>query len=268
MKSHIKKYTDSEKTVKDLKKKIINVAVMSGGDHHIASAFSILDILWVLYDKILKVDPKKLKDSERDFFILSKGHASLGLYSVLNKKGFFNNKTFESFSKYDSILGGHPHRNSVPGVESSTGSLGHGMPIAVGIALGLKIQNKKQNVYVLIGDGESNEGTIWESILLSSHHKLNNLCCIVDHNDSSERALSLGDIEQKFKSFGWKSITVNGHNHKKIERALKTEHKKQPLAIIARTIKGHGISMMRDNPAWHRKTPNKDEIELILKELS
>ena len=268
MKNAKNRVTVAEKTIKNLKRKVIEIASKSGEDHHIASAFSIMDILWVLYEKILSIFPNKPQHPERDIFILSKGQASLGLYAILHEKGFFDTKTLESFSKYNSILGGHPMKNTKVGIESSTGSLGHGMPIAVGIALGLKIQNKKQKVSVLIGDGEANEGTVWESALLSSHHKLDNLCCIIDHNHSTDRALSIDSMKDKFESFGWKVSTVDGHNHKEIEKSLRTKHPKHPLAVIANTIKGHGVSMMKDNPAWHRKSPNKEEFELIMKELN
>lgn len=251
----------------DLKKKILEVSAKAN-EGHIASAFSIMDILWVLYDKILSVNPKKPNDPSRDIFILSKGQASLGLYAILAEKGYFNKKTLESFCEYNSILGGHPDRNKVPGVEASTGSLGHGMPIAVGVALGFKIKDKKQKIFVLIGDGECNEGTIWESALLASHYKLDNLCCIIDYNHSTDRALLIGSIEDKFRSFGWKCLSIDGHNHKEIEKALKTKHINQPLAIITNTIKGFGAKMMENNPAWHHRSPNQEELEILMKELS
>jgi transketolase len=235
---------------------------------HVPSSLSILDILWVLYSKILNIDPKNPTDPNRDFFILSKGHAALGLYSVLAERGFFTPSEMKKFCRYDSKLGGHPNRIKVCGVEASTGSLGHGFPIAVGIAKGLKIQKKKQRVFVLIGDGESNEGTIWESALLAVHHKLDNLCCIIDHNHSTDRALDLQNLENKFASFGWQSLTVDGHDQKQVEKALKTKHSGIPLAIIANTIKGRGISSLENNPAWHHKSPNKEEFETLMKEIA
>lgn len=249
-----------------LKKMILEVSA-NAKEGHIASAFSIMDILWVLYHKILSIDSKKPDDPNRDIFILSKGQASLGLYAILLEKGFFNQKTFKSFCEYTSILGGHPDRNKIPGVEASTGSLGHGMPIAVGVALGRKIKNKEQKVFVLIGDGECNEGTIWESALLAAHHKLDNLCCIIDYNHSTDRALLVGNIEDKFKSFGWKGLSIDGHNHKEIEKALKTKHVNQPLAIVANTIKGFGAKMMENNPAWHHRSPNQEELQILMNEL-
>ncbi len=248
-------------------KKIILESAATAGEGHIASAFSILDILWVLYDKVLKVNPKNPNDPQRDRFFLSKGHASLGLYAVLAEKGFFNKNELKTFGKFNSILGGHPDRNKVPGVEASTGSLGHGFPIAVGVALAMKITNNKSRVFALIGDGESNEGTIWESAFLASHHKLNNLYCIVDYNHSTDRALSVGDIRLKFESFGWHSVSINGHNHQEIEQALLIRDSKKPIAIIAETIKGNGSKTMENNPAWHHKAPTSEELDLILREI-
>ncbi len=255
------------KKIQDMKKKILEMSYNSR-EGHIASSFSILDILWVLYNDILNYNIKNTKDPNRDMFILSKGHASLGLYVILAEKGFFKRELLDTFCKYNSILGGHPNRIKTPGVEASTGSLGHGMPIATGIALGFKIQNKKQKVFTLIGDGECNEGTIWESALLARQHKLDNLCCIVDNNLSTERALSINNIAEKFKSFGWKCLTIDGHNHKEIKKALKTKTVGKPLVIIANTTKGFGLKIMENNPEWHHKSPNKDEFEMLSKELS
>jgi transketolase len=255
-----------EQKIIALKKEILEVS-SAAKEGHIPSAFSIMDILWVLYDKVLNIDPKNPRDPGRDIFILSKGQASLGLYAVLAEKGFLNRKTLNSFCKYNSLLGGHPDRNSVPGVEASTGSLGHGMPIAVGVALGYKIANKKQKVFVLVGDGECNEGTIWESALLASDHKLDNLCCIVDYNHSTDRALLVGSLEDKFRSFGWKCISIDGHNHEDIEKALRTKRHKQPLVVIANTIKGFGVKTMENNPAWHHRAPSPDELPDLVREL-
>ena len=248
-------------------KQIIVTASAKSGEGHIPSAFSVLDILWVLYDKVLKFNPKNPLDQSRDIFILSKGHASLGLYAVLAEKGFFPLSELENFGKFNSRLGGHPDRNKVPGVEASTGSLGHGFPISAGIALGLKIKNSDNKVFVLIGDGECNEGTVWESALLASHHNLSNLRCVVDYNHSTDRALDMGDIAEKFKSFGWESCIINGHNHKEIYNALIKKSDK-PTAIIANTIKGYGVKTMENNPAWHHKSPSPEEFNILLEELS
>lgn len=251
--------------MRELKRLIVETAAHAR-EGHIASAFSILDILWVLYDRVLKIDPAAPRAPERDRFILSKGHASLGLYAVLQKKGFFSAEELETFCTYDGILGGHPDRNKVPGVEASTGSLGHGLPMAIGTALGFKIAGQPNRVYALIGDGEANEGTIWEAALLAAHHGLTNLRCIVDHNHSTDRALGLGDLQAKFTAFGWHSLVINGHDHEQIYAAL-TMVSDKPVAIIAETIKGHGSKTMEGNPAWHHKSPTAEELPLILNEL-
>ncbi len=240
----------------------------NAGEGHVPSALSILDILWVLYDRILKINPSYPKSPTRDRFILSKGHAALGLYVILAKKGFFPSSELEDFGKYDGFLGGHPDRNKVSGVEASTGSLGHGFPMSVGIALGLRIKKIDSKVFVLIGDGEANEGSVWESALLASHHNLSNLCCIIDYNHSTDRALKVGDMVSKFKSFGWESFSINGHNHEEIYSALSCSHDSAPLAVVAETVKGFGCKIMENNPEWHHKSPRKEDLPAILEQLS
>lgn len=253
--------------MKEFRKTIITMAT-NADEGHIPSALSVLDILWVLYDRILKINPHNPKAPTRDRFILSKGHAALGLYAILAEKGFFPSSELENFGKYNSLLGAHPDRNKVPGVEASTGSLGHGFPMGVGIALALKIKKINSNVFVLIGDGEANEGTIWESALLASHHNLSNLCCITDYNHSTDRALKIGDVVSKFKAFGWESFSINGHDHEEIYSALSFPHDSKPLAVVAETIKGYGCKIMENNPEWHHKSPRKEDLPSILEQLS
>ena len=252
--------------MKKLREQVIRISAKAQ-EGHIPSALSILDLLWVLYDRILKVDPLNPTLVDRDRFILSKGQASIGLYVVLAQKGFFSASELENFGKYDSILGGHPDKNKIPGVESSTGSLGHGFPMAVGMALGLKIRKSTSHVFVIIGDGEANEGAIWESALLASHHQLTNLCCIVDYNHSTDRALQIGDMVQKFNSFDWETRLIDGHNHEEIVSALHLSGNKKPLAIIANTIKGYGCTKMENNPEWHHKFPRPEELPHLLESL-
>jgi transketolase len=252
--------------IQQLKKYILQ-ACFNSKEGHIPSAFSILDILYVLYNSILKVDPANPNDLSRDRFFLSKGHASLGLYAILADRGFFEIEELDSFGKFSSMLGGHPDCNKIPGVEASTGSLGHGLPIATGVAMALKIQNNGASVYVIVGDGECNEGTIWETALLAANHNLNNLTCIVDYNHSNDRALLLGDLSEKFKSFGWNTLEVEGHNHDDLIKKLNLKHQNKPTAIIANTIKGKGIKVMENNPAWHHKTPTELELKEMLQEL-
>lgn len=249
-----------------LKKKILQ-ASFNSKEGHLPSAFSILDILYVLYNTILKVDPTNPNDILRDRFFLSKGHASLGLYAILADRGFFDIEELNSFGKFSSMLGGHPDCNKIPGVEASTGSLGHGLPIATGVAMALKINKNNARVFVIVGDGECNEGTIWETALLASNHNLNNLTCIVDYNHSNDRALLLGDLSEKFKSFGWNTAEVEGHNHDALFEKLNIKHPSKPTVIIANTIKGKGLAVMENNPEWHHKTPTEIELEKMVQEL-
>jgi len=249
------------------KRKIIIQTAASAGEGHIPSALSVLDIIWVLYNSVLKYNPINPNDPKRDRFILSKGHASLALYVVLAEKGFFPISDLESFGNFDSPFGGHPDRNKIPGVECSTGSLGHGFPMSIGIAMGLRIKKINSRVFTLIGDGECNEGTIWESALLAAHHKLSNLCCIVDYNHSTDRALQVGDLAEKFKAFGWETCVINGHNHDEIYNTLTCVHESNPMAIIAETVKGYGCKRMENNPEWHHKAPSKEELQKILEDI-
>lgn len=251
---------------KALIEKIVKMSA-AACEGHIPSALSILDILWVLYDRILRINPENPADPTRDRFILSKGHAALSLYMVLAEKGFFSFSDLESFGKFESPFGGHPDRNKIPGVEASTGSLGHGFPASVGVAMALKIQKIDAKVFTIIGDGEANEGTIWEAALLAAHHRLSNLYCIVDYNHSTDRALSMGDLAAKFNAFGWDNCMINGHNHEEIYGALSRTNDLKPIAVIAETVKGCGCRIMENNPEWHHKAPSVKDLEIILKEL-
>jgi len=258
---------DSQAALNRLRRMIIEASAYAQ-EGHIPSAFSILNILWVLYTHILQIDPKHPDTLDRDRFVLSKGHASLGLYAVLADKGFFPLEELDTFGRYNSSLGGHPDTRKVPGVEASTGSLGHGFPMAVGMALGFKIKKQPNRVFCLVGDGECNEGSIWESALLASHHQLSNLCCIVDYNHSTDRALLMGDLAQKFNAFAWETLTIDGHNEIEILEALTTKTDNKPLAIIAETIKGFGCAVMENEPAWHHKFPTEAELETLIEGLS
>jgi len=239
--------------MKNIIKKIIEVSYLNK-EGHIPSSLSVLDILYCMYENM----------SKKDIFILSKGHASLGLYAILEH---FNLLTVEinSFCKFNSVLGGHP-TISIDNVEASTGSLGHGMPIAFGMALSKKIKNNDGIVYVLIGDGEANEGTIWETALLAANHKMNNLICLMDNNHSTDRALNINDITAKFKSFVWDTLEINGHNTEEIKLAILFKTSK-PLFILCNTIKGKGCHLMENNPEWHHKIPNENEYNELMKDL-
>ena len=247
------------------KKLISRIAELSviGKEGHVPSALSILDIVWVIYNKIININLLKRRSRKRDFFILSKGHGCLAQYVVLEKKGIISKKDLNTFCKYKSNFGGHPDSNKIEGIECSTGSLGHGFPFAAGVAYGNKLLNIKSKVITLVGDGECNEGSIWETCMIASHHKLNNLICIVDKNKSSDRALKIDDLKSKFKSFGWLAVNIDGHSQKEIFKALNIKSRK-PLAIIANTIKGKGINFMENNPEWHHKNLNQDLFKKII----
>jgi transketolase len=202
-----------------------------GDEKHETSTHSTLDVLWVLYDRVLRYDPQRPRWEGRDRFVLSKGHGCRAYYTILADKGFFPVSELRTFLRYDSMLGSHPDRNQVPGVETSTGSLGHGLPMAVGIAMALRLKGSDRRVFCLIGDGESNEGSIWEAILLAGNRQLNNLTCIAINNHSS--TLDLGDFAAKFAAFGWSATTIDGRDHEQIYRALTWTDDTRPTAIVA-----------------------------------
>tara|TARA_B100001057_G_C22785064_1_gene925207 strand:+ start:263 stop:1030 length:768 start_codon:yes stop_codon:yes gene_type:complete len=252
--------------INEIKRKILQVAHKSG-EGHLGSSFSILDILYVLYSKVMNVSPINLDSEDRDFLILSKGHASLAHSAILNDQGFINDEQFYSYCSHESILGGHLSRCKVPGVEASTGSLGHGISMSIGIALASKIKRIENKIFVIAGDGEINEGTFWEAMLLGSHHNLDNLYCIVDYNRSNDRALKLDPLDDKLRGMGWDVTAINGHSHSEIYEALTKSNNDRPNAIIANTVKGKGIKEMENNPAWHHRMPNAEELESMLEEL-
>lgn len=225
---------------------------------HIASSFSILNILDVLVKDFLFKYRKYLNN-----FILSKGHAAIGYYAILNKYKYISDNELFTFSSYDSYLGGHPKLNLKYFISASTGSLGHGLPIAVGKSYA----NKNKNFYCLIGDQECNEGTIWESLLVCSHHKLKNLTIIIDRNFSREEALSLKKLKKKLEPFCENIFEIDGHNYKKINKALKVKTKSFKI-IIANTIKGNGIKIMENNNEWHHKFPQtQEELKFLIKHI-
>lgn len=203
----------------------------TGDEKHDGAAHSTLDVLWVLYDRIMHYDPANPRDEKRDRFVLSKGHGPQALYAILVDKGFFPSTELQTYMKWESRLGGHPDRNQVPGVEASTGSLGHGLPMALGMALGLRVKGSDRRVFALVGDGECNEGSIWESALLAGHQRLHNLTCIVINNHSSTP--NLGDIAAKFATFGWAATTIDGRDHEQIYAALAHTDSARPTAVIA-----------------------------------
>jgi len=254
-----------------LRKQIVNM-VYKSGEGHIASAFSILDIIWILYDQVLNINPLSVCDPTRDRFILSKGHGCLALYVVLAEKGFIDQDDLDNFAKRDSILGGHPDYLKINGVEASTGSLGHGAAMSVGIAMALKIQKNSAKVYCLIGDGELNEGSMWEAVLLAAHHKLNNLIWIIDYNHSTDRALKINNVQRKFESFNWIAQSGFGHNQttflSTLDYLFTFYGNNRPMCLVVETIKGKGVKLIEESPnEWHHKVPTEEEYKLIMKEL-
>jgi transketolase len=191
----------------------------------------------------------------------------LALYAVLGELGIIGQEELKTFCSFGSRLGGHPDRTKVPGVLVSSGSLGHGVPIAAGIALSKRIKDEPGRVFVLAGDGELNEGSVWEAAMIASHHNLDNLTLIIDANESSTRALDLGSIENKLAAFGFIAAVVDGHSHEELVGALRETNKGRPHAIVARTIKGKGLPAMEQNPAWHHRTPSESELISFLDEV-
>ena len=239
---------------------------------HIGSCLSVADILAVLFTNILKIFPKDPKNLNRDRLIFSKGHASAIYYAALAESGFFDVKKLKNYCKNNSNLFGHVTKNNIPGVEFSTGSLGHGLPVASGIAFSLKSKKRKNKVYCIISDGECDEGSTWESALFSSHHKLNNLTVIIDHNKIQSfgrvsKILKLKPFINKWKSFNWEVKEVDGHSHSDLFSNLINQKQNKPKVIIAHTIKGKGVPFMEDKLLWHYRSPNSDELVKSLENL-
>ena len=254
----------------DLRKQIVKMVYRSQ-EGHIPSAFSIVDIIHYLYESVLNYDSQNPKAENRDSFILSKGHGASALYAVLHKFGFLSDQDLFSYSKKGGILGGHPDATCVPGAEASTGSLGHGFPFAVGLALGLKIQSKPNRVFCLMGDGECNEGTIWEAALVAKKQQLGNLVGIVDLNGSAAQILPVDPLLKKWEAFGWRTSEVNGHDSNELRDTFSklTYHPHDtPQMIIANTIKGKGVDFIEGHGKWHHKIPTEAEYEEIMKSLS
>ena len=250
---------------KDLRLKIVNLAI-SASEGHIPSSFSIVDVIDHLYGNVIRIQKNQLNDPKRDFFILSKGHGALALYVVLNKYGYLSGEDLDSYGQKDSILGGHPDRDSTDFVEASTGSLGHGFPFAVGIALGNQVRQYKNRVFTLLGDGECHEGSIWEAANIAANQGLNNLVAIVDWNSSAMQLMPLDKMSEKWKSFGWDVVEIDGHSKTELSEALNSdllEKKTKPYVVVAKTIKGKGVPFLEGHGIWHHKIPNELELNQI-----
>ena len=264
---------DYSQISKEIRKKVLKMAFEARASH-IGSSLSEVDILTVLYFKILSIDPKNPWFDDRDRFILSKGHGVAALYATLSQKGFFPENILDTYCKEGGKLPGHSTRNCAPGVEVSTGSLGHGLPMGAGMALAGKRDKKNYRVFVLMSDGECDEGTTWEAALFASHHGLDNLIVIIDYNKlqafgRTNEVLNLEPLKEKWQSFGWKVKEIDGHNFSEIENALSRIpfEKTKPSLIIANTVKGKGISFMEDKLEWHYKNLTQEDYGKALKEL-
>ena len=243
---------------------------------HIGSVFSVAEIIAVLYTRVLQVDPKDPKKPDRDRMILSKGHAGSAVYAALAERGFFPVEQLKTHYANGSMLSGHVSHKGVPGVEVSTGALGHGLGMGVGMALGAKMDGAAWRTYVVLGDGECDEGEVWESALQAAQYGLDRLIAVVDYNhmqslDTVEKTLKLEPFEQKWRDFGWNAQSVDGHDVQALEtafvRAREAAGSGKPGVILAHTVKGKGVSFMENNILWHYRTPQGEEYEAALKEL-
>ena len=249
-------------------------SIHAANSGHPGGALSIADILAYLYFEEMNVDSKDPKKADRDRLVLSKGHACPALYAALAEKGFFPKEELMSLRKYGSILQGHPDMKHIPGVDMSTGSLGQGISAACGMALSGKISGEKYRVYAILGDGEIEEGQVWEAAMFARHYKLDNLTIFVDFNGlqvdgTVEEVIDPTPIDEKFKAFGWNVVVIDGHDLDEIEKAVECAKATsgQPTAIIAKTVKGKGVSYMENAVGWHGKAPNDEEFAIAMKEL-
>jgi transketolase len=262
---------NSEQLAKKIRLKSLQL-VHQANSSHIGGALSMTDILAVLYTDILNITPGDPKEPQRDRLLLSKGHCCTALYSVLAYKGFFPVEEFDTYGENGSRFLSHI-THKVPGVEISSGSLGHGLSIACGLALAAKRKRKTYKTYCIVGDGEMDEGSNWEALLFAAHYQLNNLCLIIDYNKIqslgyTNEVINLEPLQKKLEAFNWHVIEIDGHNHSEIYNALKFfETQYKPTVIIAHTIKGKGVSFMEDKLLWHYKSPNEIQYQQAIKEI-
>ena len=277
MQEEISKNPDKEKIInssKNIRKKILQMAMEAGSSSaHIGGALSIVDILSTLFFKMMKLDKKNPLSDTRDRFILSKGHACLAYYASLSEVGYISNEELKTFEKNDTNLPGHPVINKKLGIEFSTGSLGMGLSLGIGVALSSLKKKKNFNVYVVLGDGECNEGSVWEAAMAAPNFKLNNLHVIIDRNNfqqtgTNSEIMDLRDLKAKWKSFGWHTSEVDGHDiDSLIDNFSKLKEIDQPKAIIANTIKGKGFSKFENDNKWHHSVLTKSFYEEAIKEI-
>ena len=257
----------------EIRKEILKM-LNKAGSGHTGGSLSLADLMAVLYFKYLRVDPGNPEDPDRDRLVLSKGHAAPAIYAALGLKGFFDKKELDTLRKIDSILQGHPDMTKTPGVEMTTGSLGQGLSAANGMAISAKLDDRDLKVVAILGDGEIQEGQIWEAAMTASHYKLDNLVGIVDYNGLQidgkvEDIKNPAPLAEKWRAFGWHVMEIDGHDISEIDSALNmaAREEKRPTMIVARTVKGKGVSFMENNADWHGKGPSDEELEKALKEI-
>jgi len=255
-----------------VRRDIINMTANAGCGHP-GGSLSAVELIVSIYCNHMRVDPKNPKDPNRDRFVLSKGHAAPCLYGILAELGFFSKDEFANFRQLGNMLQGHPDMKKIPGVDASTGSLGQGVSIAVGMALGAKHQGMDTKVFTVLGDGECQEGQVWEAFMAANHYKLDNLTIIIDNNGlqidgTNDEVMSLGDMAAKLRAFGFTTIDLaDGNDLDQVEAALSAPANGRPKAILAHTVKGKGVSYMENQVDWHGKAPNEEQRQQALKEL-
>ncbi|MGE5628086.1 MAG: transketolase [Solirubrobacterales bacterium] len=269
----VKSVEELKDTAKVIRKDIIEMLTESGSGHP-GGSLSAVEILTTLYFNKMKIDPSNYSDLNRDRFVLSKGHAAPVLYSTLARRGFFDVEELMSLRKLGSILQGHPNMNEVPGVDMSTGSLGQGISAAVGMAIAGKIDKKSYRVYALLGDGELEEGQVWEASMAAAHYKLDNLTAFIDNNGLQidgpcSEVMTVDPIPDKFRAFNWNVIEIDGHSFEAIIEAIEAAEnfKGKPTAIVCKTIKGKGVSFMENLASWHGSAPNREQCSIAVREI-
>lgn len=272
--NHASKLAFLEETAREVRARIISNSNATQTPH-LGSCLSCVDILVASYFHDINIDPKNPRDPERDRFILSKGHGAPALFQVLALKGFYPESMLESYGQDGGVFAEHPPTpDHLPGIEAATGSLGHGLPIALGMALAARMQNRTFNVTALLGDGECNEGSVWEAAMMAGANKVDNLLAVVDFNkwqatDRSEEVLYLSPLPDKWKAFGWDTYEIDGHDMGQLVEVFSRRGKSggKPVAVIAHTVKGKGVSFMEDDNNWHYRIPSAEEVSVAHKEL-
>lgn len=268
-----KEIRELETLSKEIRREILEM-IYHTKSPHIGCSFSMVELLVSLYFRILNINVDNLLDQYRDRFVLSKGHGCPAFYAILAKKGILSKETIKGFAKEGGTLEQHPTRNLKAGIEITSGSLGHGLSIGVGMALAAKYDNSPSRIFVFLGDGELNEGSNWEAVMFAKQHFLDNLVAIIDHNkiqamEKSSEIINLEPLKEKWESFGWRTKEVDGHNIKEIIAALENIpfEKGKPSCLVAHTVKGKGVSFMENEPRWHDKYPDQEEYQKALNEL-